>query len=142
MDLTNATSIVLRDQPLEEHRDTDVFVVDWETVHLGCRHVDLGQMAVDVYLLWLTKGITGGRWIMEGLIAAFDGLDDEKLAFRTAIHMGSFLICMMPLTPEWGTPEQIEDLVRTGRDILVHAWNKDRAWFSNSELACLFSRVP
>ncbi|KEF57998.1 uncharacterized protein A1O9_05921 [Exophiala aquamarina CBS 119918] len=134
-------NIVLSDRPLEEHRETRIFVVDWEVIHMGGRHFDFGQMAVELYLLWLRKGITAGLWILEGLITAFHGLD-EDLAFRVAIHMGSYLICMAPLTPEWGTPEQIEDLVRAGRDILFHAWNKDGVWFGNSELACLFTCVP
>lgn len=138
MVLTIVTSIVLPDQPLEEHRDTNIFVVDWEVIHMNCRHFDVGQMAMELYLLWLREGITAGLWIMEGFIAVFHGLDEE-LAFRIAIHMGSYLICMAPLIPEWGTPEQLEDLVRIGRDILVHAWNKDGSWFGNSKLVCLFS---
>lgn len=108
---------------------------------MGCRHFDVGQMAVDLYLLWLSKGSRAGLWMMEGLLAEFDGLEDEQLAFRIAIRMGSFLICMMPLTPDWGTPAQIEGFLRVGRDIVVHAWNKDRAWFEKGELACLLSRV-
>ena len=74
---------------------------------------------------------------MEGLVAEFDGLNEE-LSFRIAIHMGSYLICMAPLTPEWGTPEQLADLVCAGRDILVHAWKEDRSWFRKGKVACLF----
>lgn len=109
---------------------------------MNCRHFDIGQMAVDLYLLWLSKGSKAGLWMMEGLLAEFDGLENEQLTFRIAIRIGSFLVCMLPLTPDWETPEmKIEDFVRAGRDIIVHAWNKDRAWFENSELACLFSRA-
>lgn len=135
-----ATSIVLSDQPFEEHRDTSIFIVDWEVMHMNRRHFDVAQMTVELYLLWLRKDITAALWIMEGLVAAFDGLDDQEFVFRVAMHMGSYMICMAPLTPEWGTPEELEGFVGVGRDILVHAWNKDRDWFVNTKLACLFSQ--
>jgi hypothetical protein len=132
---------VLSDLPFQDQQETSIFIVDWEVIHMNAgRHFDLGQMAIDLYLLWYVKGIRAALWILEGLTSALKDLD-EDLAFRTAIRMGSFLICMMPLMPEWGPPEKIEELIGIGRDIAVHAWNRDRAWFQDSELACLFSRV-
>lgn len=105
------------------------------------RHFDIGQMSMELYLMWLHKDMSAALWIMKGFIGALDGLSEE-LGFRVALHMGSYLVCMSPLMPDLGTPEQIEGFIRVGKDIMVHAWNKDKSWFLNSHLACLFNDSP
>jgi hypothetical protein len=137
MVLTKATSTVLHENKAEEAATARLYIVDWETIHLNGRHFDIGQMAVELYLLWIRDGMTAGIWLMNGLVSAIDKLD-EKLAYRVAMHMGSYLICMATFPPEWGDEEKIKGIVSHGRDMIVHAWNKDRVWFEQRELACLF----
>ena len=116
-----------------------VFVIDWEIAHLGVLSIDYGQMMAELYALWLYKGITAGLWVMEGYADAYGDVS-EAFAFRAAIQMGTHLLCITTTFPGWGTPQRVEDVACVGRDIIVHAWEKDRDWFEKSELACLFRR--
>ena len=125
------------DRELDGLGDVTVFVIDWECVHLAPAHFDLGQLVGELYTLWFCKDVEAGLWIIEGVASAFEGLTEE-FAFRVAIHAGAHLICMTASRPEWGDPEKLADVAREGRDIIVHAWNKERAWFEKSHLACLF----
>jgi hypothetical protein len=136
--LTGGCSILLPDAPLGGSGEVEVFVIDWECVHLAPAHFDLGQLVGELYTLWFCKDIAAGLWIMEGIVAEIEGLN-EKLAFRVAIHAGAHLICMTASRPEWGGPEKLQEVAREGRDIVVHAWKKDRAWFERSRLGVLFS---
>jgi hypothetical protein len=94
-------------------------------------------MIAEMYALWLYKSLKQGLWMMQGFTKGF-GKDDEASAFRTAQQVGTHLLCVTTDDPSWGPPEEAEHVVRIGRDIIVHAWKKDRAWFENSELKCLF----
>lgn len=134
------TSVLLPNEPIQEGVDVPVFLIDWECAQLGVPSIDIGQMMAELYALWLYKSIGAARWMMEGVLDAYGDIDEE-FAFRTAIQVGSHLICITPTFPDWGTPEQIEGVVRVGRDIIVHAWKKDRPWFEKGDLACLFGGV-
>lgn len=105
---------------------------------LGVPSLDLGQMIAELYELRLFKSIDAGLWIIQGLVEAY-GISDEDFAFRTAIQVGAHLVCFGTTVQGWGTPEQVESVVRTGRDLIVNAWKKERAWFESGDLACLFS---
>lgn len=117
-----------------------MFVVDWECTQLGLPSVDFGQMIAEMYALWLYKSITAGLWMMEGFISAY-GNTSEDFAFRTLIQIGTHLLCITTTFPGWGTPGQVEEVACVGRDIIVHAWKRDRSWFEKGVLACLFSSV-
>lgn len=132
-------SILLPNAPILEGRDVPVFVIDWEMAHLGVPNVDFGQMIAEMYTTWLFKSIPSGLWMMESLVYAY-GEVTEEFAFRTAIQVGTHLVCVIS-TLGWGPPEQVEKAIVIGRDIIVHAWNKDRSWFEKGELACIFSQV-
>lgn len=117
-----------------------LFVVDWELAQLGLRSTDFGQMIAEFYALWLYKKITAGLWMMEGFIDGY-GQVSQEVAFRTAIQIGSHLLCVTLDFPSWGTAEQFEEAARVGRDIIVHAWKKDRSWFEQGDFASLFKHV-
>lgn len=68
------------------------------------------------------------------------GYIEQDLAFETAIHVGTHLICWGSRVAGWGTQEQIEDVVRIGRDLVVRGWEKDTAFFEGTVLRCLFTR--
>ncbi len=134
------TSILLPNSLIEAGSDIPVFVVDWETAQVGVIGFDLGQMIAELYELWLYKSIDAGIWIIQGLVDAY-GITSEDLAFRTAIQVGTHLISFGTTVKGWGTPEQVEDVARTGRDLIVNSWERKRAWFEEGNLACLFSQV-
>jgi hypothetical protein len=101
---------------------------------------DVGQMVAEMYALWLYKSIVAGLWMLQGLVAAYRP-PSQEFAFRAALQVGAHLICITTAFGNWGTPQQLEEVVRVGRDIVLHAWHKDRTWFEQGELACLFAEV-
>lgn len=133
-------SILLPDAPIQEGTKTPLFVIDWELSQLGIPNLDLGQMIAELYELWLYKKIDAGLWMVQGFAQGY-GKVTEEFALRTAIQAGCHLVCFGTAVKGWGTPEQVEDVARTGRDIIVNGWQQNRQWFENGELACLFSQV-
>ena len=123
----------------QDGRNVTLFVVDWEMMHLNVPNVDFGQMIAELYAIWLFKSIPAGLWMLEALVEAY-GQVKEASAFRTALQIGAHLVCSIS-DADWGPPDQIEKAVGIGKDIIVHAWNNDRAWFEKGELACIFRQV-
>ncbi|KAL4898386.1 kinase-like domain-containing protein [Aspergillus ambiguus] len=117
-------------------RSTRLFVVDWEMAQCGPRALDLGQMIAELYELTHFKGEPAGRWIVEGLVEGYADLGEE-MAFRTAIHVGTHLICWGSTVAGWGTDEQVQEVVRIGRDLVVNGWEKNRGGFEGV-WGCLF----
>ena len=143
--MTAINSILLPNNPLPSSAEAvPVFVVDWEMAQLGVPNLDLGQMLAEMYELWLYRRIRGGLWMMEGLVEGY-GPVTEAFALRTAVQLGAHLVCFGTSVPGWGTPAQVREVARTGRDVICHAWRKDRAWFEKEggvgELASLFSTI-
>ncbi|KAI0881882.1 kinase-like domain-containing protein [Annulohypoxylon maeteangense] len=130
-------NILLPKGPIQEGDDVPMFVVDWEMAQLGKLNLDLGQMIAELYELKLYKGIAAGLWMVQGFVNGY-GAVSEDFAFRTAIQAGAHLVNFGTSVQGWGTQEQVENCARIGRDIVVHAWKKDRRWFEEGDLACLF----
>jgi len=130
-------SALLPNAPLEEGSQPTVFIIDWELCHFGVKPLDLGQMIAELYELYLYKDIRAGLWLIDGFCAGYQ-LDNDDFAFRTAIHVGTHLIGFGSSVPGWGSEEQIQNVVATGKELIVRAYRKDRAWFLESDLACLF----
>ncbi|EWY99917.1 hypothetical protein FOYG_03844 [Fusarium oxysporum NRRL 32931] len=103
-------NIVLPNAAIKEGTEIPLFVVNWELTRLGLPSVDFGQMIAEMYALWLWKSVDAGLWMMEGFIKGYGARG----------------------------PENYERVVAVGRDIIVHAWKKDREWFEEGDLACLF----
>ncbi|KAK8136679.1 hypothetical protein PG984_004619 [Apiospora sp. TS-2023a] len=133
-------NILIPNIPIPRNVEVPIFVVDWEMAQLGVPSLDLGQMLAEMYELWLYKRVRAGLWMMEGLVAGY-GPVTETSALRTAVQLGAHLVCFGTSVPGWGTPEQVQEVARTGRDVICHAWRKNRTWFESGELACLFSTV-
>ncbi|KAH6663975.1 kinase-like domain-containing protein [Plectosphaerella plurivora] len=136
-------NIVLPDKPLEAESDGPIFVVDWEIAQFGLPSFDLGQMIAELYALWLYRGNEAALVLMESFIDTYmqnSGLG-EDFAFRAALQVGAHLVCITTGFPGWGTHEELEPVVRVGRDILIHAWRRDRAWFEGGKLQGLFRLV-
>lgn len=92
-----------------------------------------------MYELWLFKNMDEGKWMLEGFSAGYGNVDDE-FAFRTAMHIGTHLVCFGSRVPGWGSAGQVEQVVRRGKELIVRAWHNDRDWFEAGDLACLFYR--
>lgn len=130
-------NILLPDAPLDSQTNISLFVVDWENGQLGGENLDHGEMIGELYALWLSQKTDAALWVVQGYS---DGLGPRPTDFvwRLAMQVGVHLLSFGTFG---GTPAQAEDVARHGRDIIVNAWKKDRAWFDESELACLFARV-
>ncbi|KAK3301603.1 kinase-like domain-containing protein [Chaetomium strumarium] len=129
---------LLSDEPLTEGAKTTVFIVDWEMCQLGVAPVDLGQMIAELYELSLFKGTDEGKWLIEGFAAGYGHVDDQ-FAFRTALHVGTHLVAWGSRVPGWGSEMQVQQVVGLGKEVILHAWHQDRAWFEAGDLACLFA---
>ncbi len=72
----------------------------------------------------------------------YGGLRND-IAFRTAIHIGVYLICWYirgnPKRSGIFTPELVAGLIQIGRDLILKGWERDREWFKESAFACLFT---
>lgn len=132
-------SALLPDLVLREDSQPTIFIIDWELVQFGVRPLDLGQMVAELYELYLYKGIRAGLWLIEGFSAGYQ-IDDDDFAFRTAIHAGVHLVCFGSSVQGWGSEDQVREVVAKGKELITRAWRKDRAWFLESDLACLFQK--
>jgi len=105
---------------------------------LGLPPMDVGQMIAELYELKLFKDIEAGLWMINGFVQSYGHMDDP-FAYRTLVYVGAHLICIGSSAPGWGTAEQVQEVVETGRDILLAAWKKDRGYFKGHHLECIFA---
>jgi hypothetical protein len=134
-------SILLPGNHAQESGQKTLFVIDWEACQLGSPAQDLGQMIAEMWKVSLCRGIDSGRWLIRGFMDGYGALED-KLAFRTAIAVGTHLISFAPFgndKGQWGSPEMVESSVRVGKAVIVNAWNENRVWFEDDDLGYLFS---
>ncbi|KAI1476464.1 kinase-like domain-containing protein [Daldinia eschscholtzii] len=131
-------NILLPKAPIQEGVDIPIFVIDWEMSQIGKPSLDVGQMLAEMYELKLYKDKPAGLFMAQGFIEGY-GPVSEDCAFRTAIQVGAHLVSFGMSVQGWGSVEQVEECGRLGKDIITHAWEKDRRWFEESDFAFLFS---
>ncbi|KAK1971134.1 phosphotransferase enzyme family protein [Colletotrichum sublineola] len=130
-------NILLKDQPWKNEHSR-ILVVDWEMCMLGLKPLDLGQMIAELYELKLYKDMEAGLWLIQGFMKGYGAVDDE-FAFRTLLHVGVHLINFGTTVKDWGTEEQTKSVASEGRDLVMNAWEKNRAFFEFHPLRCIFS---
>ncbi|KAF3395741.1 hypothetical protein F1880_007292 [Penicillium rolfsii] len=130
-------NVLMPNAPLTSDSKTTLMVIDWEMAHIGSRALDLGQMIAEIYETKLFKNAEHGIWVIESFMDAYGPVSD-KFAFRVAIQVGAHLICFGSRVPGWGSPEQVEEVVKVGRDLIVEAWKENKPWFKGHDLSCLF----
>ncbi|KAF4165552.1 hypothetical protein CNMCM6936_007695 [Aspergillus lentulus] len=130
-------NVLIPSTALDQQNDIPLFVTDWELCHWGSRALDLGQMVAELYQLKHFKNVDAGVWLIEGLLDGYGPIDDD-MAFRIAIHVGVHFLCLGSTVPGWGTNDQVEGVVKIGRDLVVNGWQKDLNWFGGGWLKCLF----
>ncbi|KAF4333359.1 isoamyl alcohol [Fusarium beomiforme] len=133
-------NILLEKSYLETGATKTLYVVDWENAQVGVPSLDHGGMLGEMYALWKYKRIDAGLWIFQGYAEGLAPLTEE-VAWRTALQVGVHLLSFGTLAPGCGTGEEVEEMARLARDIIVKAWNRDRVWFDHSEFSCLFAGV-
>lgn len=95
-------------------------------------------MIAELYELNLYKNIEASLWLIEGFVSGY-GFVSDGFAFRTLIHVGTHLVGFGTGVADWGNPEQCETVAMAGRDIILRARRKDKAWFKQlGHLGCLF----
>lgn len=104
---------------------------------LSHRAFDLGQMIAELYELKHYKGHSAGGTLIEAFIKGY-GEMDEDLKWKAIIHTGVHFIGFGSRVAGWGTKEQIEELVKIGRDWIVGAWEKKKEVFDGTPLAAFF----
>jgi len=123
---------------LRGNGQTTLVVIDWEACQLGIPALDVGQMVAEMWKVSICRGFDTGRWLIRGFMAGY-GTKGDDFAFRTAIAVGTHLISWSPFgVADWGPPAKAE-AISIGRDVVVNAWKKNRAWFDGGDLECLFA---
>jgi hypothetical protein len=118
-------------------------IVDWELSQLGVRPLDLGQFIAELWSLTLYRNVGAAEWLVRAFASGYGSLDDS-FAYRTIIHAGVHLICFARYwssAPDSGQDEQQKTMIGIGRDIIVKAWSRDREYFREHLLGCLFSEA-
>ncbi|KAL3423210.1 phosphotransferase [Phlyctema vagabunda] len=132
-------NILLPNTPFSvDQPQVNMYVIDWELVHLGSVAYDLGQIFAELFELKHFKGIEAGSQLIAAFMQGYGRLEDD-LAFKVAIHVGVHLIRWGSSVPGWGTQEQVERVVEIGRDFFVQGWKKDKGSFNGTVLDCLFA---
>jgi hypothetical protein len=116
-----------------------LFVVDWEMMHLNVPNVDFGLMIAEFYFLWVFKSTSAGLWLLEAMVEAYGPVTEES-AYRTALQVGAHFVCVLTDLNRV-SEEELEKAASVGKEIIVHTWKKDLAWFKKSELACIFRQA-
>jgi hypothetical protein len=114
-----------------------IYVIDWELSHITSTAFDLGQMIGDLFETRHYKDIEATEWLIEAFMDGYGPVNDD-IAFKTAVQVGAHLICWGSMTAK-GSPEQTEQGLRIGCDFVVRGWKKDKAFFNETVLKCLFS---
>lgn len=132
---------MLEDARLEPATTRTLYVIDWENSQVGVPSLDHGGMLGEMYVLWKYKHIDAGLWMLQGYAEGL-GPQTEDAAWRVALQVGVHLLSFGTLASGWGTTEEVEDMARLARDVIVKAWTRDRSWFDKSDFACLFAGTP
>ncbi|KAF4455790.1 hypothetical protein F53441_1989 [Fusarium austroafricanum] len=131
-------NVLLGNAPLGSGTTRTLYVIDWENAQVGVPSLDHGGMLGEMYILWKYKQIDASFWMFQGYAEGL-GPRSEESAWKVASQVGVHLLSFGTLTSGLGTREEIEDVARTARDVIVKAYNRDRAWFDGSDFACLFT---
>jgi len=95
-------NVLLPNAPLPPgNHPLKIYIIDWELSHLSSIAFDLGQMFAELFELKHFKDINAGVWLIESFMDGYGPVDVE-LAFRTAVHVGTHLICWGSRVVGWG----------------------------------------
>ncbi|KAL5685070.1 hypothetical protein EMGR_004656 [Emarellia grisea] len=131
-------NVLLSNGPLSaEFCPLDLRVIDWELSQLGSIAVDLGQMFAELYALSHFHSVTAASAMISSFMAGYGSLRDE-LAFRVALEFGMHLSLWPCREPANNGDQLVKRCVCLGKDMIVHAEEKDKLWFRSGILDSIF----
>ncbi|KAI2865659.1 hypothetical protein CBS12448_1956 [Aspergillus niger] len=131
-------NVLISDGSLSVGRRTlSLSIIDWEVSHLGSVAIDLGQILAELYVLTHFRSVTVASGMITQFMVGYGKLKDE-LAFRVALEFGVNLVLWPCREPNIRDEPLIERCVRLGKDMIVHAEEKDKPWFRDGVLDSIF----
>ncbi|KAL3260599.1 hypothetical protein ABHI18_004441 [Aspergillus niger] len=131
-------NVLISDGSLSVGRRTlSLSIIDWEVSHLGSVAIDLGQMLAELYVLTHFHSVTVASGMITQFIIGYGQLKDE-LAFRVALEFGVNLVLWPCREPSIRDEPLTERCVHLGKDMIVHAEEKDKLWFRDGVLDSIF----
>jgi hypothetical protein len=95
-------------------------------------------MFADLYLLDQIQSITAGCAMITAFSAGYGALTDE-VAFRLTSEFGAHLLSVPTHEPGEISNSQAREILKLGRDMVVHAEGKDKAWFRGGILDGIYT---
>lgn len=95
-------------------------------------------MIAELYELKHFKNHDAGIWLIESFIKGYGDMS-EDMKWKVIVQAGAHLVCWGSRVAGWGNEEQVEDVVRIGRDWIVNGWERNRDFFQGMVLGKLFS---
>ncbi|PYH77204.1 hypothetical protein BO82DRAFT_345428 [Aspergillus uvarum CBS 121591] len=118
-------------------RTLSLSIIDWETSQLGSVAIDLGQMFAELYVLAHFQFVTVASRMISPFMVGYGPLNDE-LAFRVALEFGIHLVLWPCREPCIRDDPLVTRCVGLGKDMIVHAEEKDKLWFRDGVLDSIF----
>jgi aminoglycoside phosphotransferase (APT) family kinase protein len=119
-------------------KDDNLSIIDWEDSRRQSPALDLRLFAAQAYLLDV---LHGERGLLEAFLVTYrlhaGDLCDERVAYRTAVMFGGFLVFWLPQM-DLCNASQSAELAAYGAKVVDRAIAKDRQWLQQSRLAPLF----
>jgi hypothetical protein len=138
---TSFSSVLLsKSQLADSCSPLSLCVIDWEISHVGSLASDTAQMFAGLYLLDHSQSTTAGCAMIAAFSAGYGALTDE-VAFRVASEFGVRLLSVSVPSHEPGdsSDSQVREILELGRDMVVHAEDRDKAWFRGGVLDGIFT---
>ena len=119
--------------------DDNLSIIDWEDSRRQSPALDLRLFAAQAYLLDV---LHGERGLLEAFLMTYKlhagDMCDERVAYRTAVMFGGFLVFWLPQM-DLCSASQSAEFAAYGAKVVDRAVAKDWQWLQQSRLAPLFN---
>ncbi|RAH55273.1 hypothetical protein BO85DRAFT_499076 [Aspergillus piperis CBS 112811] len=124
----------------ENSNDITLCVVDWETCQFGSYMQDIARFIADIYVLSHFNGNEFSVQLMDGIMKGYRRLNEEEL-FQLAAYIGILLLNweFVIVDDGPGGDELKMTIAAFAANVFLKACEKDREWFTNGDLRCLFN---
>jgi hypothetical protein len=136
--LSSFSVLLSKSQLADNSGPLSLCVIDWEISHVGSLASDIAQMFAGLYLLDRLQSISAGCAIIAAFSAGYGALADE-VTFRVASEFGVRLLAVPSHEPGDSSDSQAREILELGRDMVVHAEGRDKAWFRGGILDGIFT---
>ncbi|BCS16305.1 hypothetical protein ALUC_80512S [Aspergillus luchuensis] len=124
----------------ENSNDITLCLVDWETCQFGSYLQDIARFIADVYVLSHFNGNDFSVQLMNGIMKGYRRLNGEEI-FQLAAYTGILLLNweFVIVDDGPGGNELKMTIAAFAANVFLKACGKDREWFKNGDLRCLFN---